>query len=40
MLIKMGYPNVLSLGGVDEDPLKKIMEGGNGGKIQLCQCCR
>lgn len=40
LLIKMGYSNVLSLGGVDENPLKKIMEGGNGGKIRLCQCCR
>lgn len=40
LLMKMGYSNVLSLGGVDENPLKKIMQGGNGGKIRLCQCCR
>lgn len=37
ILHSLGYRNVLSLGGVDEPPLKSIMAGRND-KIKVCRC--
>lgn len=39
LLNKLGYKNVLSLGGVDESPLKEVIDGSNK-NVLVCRCLK